>query len=213
MSKNDYSDLVEKLLENIKNNNYVFSDDIPNIELYMDQVTTFMDNNLGLFRRSSDEKILTKTMINNYSKCDILPPTDKKKYNSEHMILLLFVYYFKQILSIGDIKSLLDSLKDTLLKDSPLISINEFYDTIINTQLEHFDSFAKQVNYTMDVSKNLFNNLEQEDSEVLSLFAAAYLLSIQASAQKHMIIQLIDNYLKPTDKKKESKRPKKKATN
>jgi hypothetical protein len=205
MSKKDFSIYIEELLENIKNNDYVFSKDIPNIELYMDQVTTFMEKNLGLFKRLNDEKILTKTMINNYSKCDILPPTDKKKYSNEHLILLLFVYYLKQTLSIQDIKTLLDSLKN-VLKKSPDMSINSFYDIIINTQLKYFDSFANQVNYTMDISKELFKDMDTDNKEILSIFTATYLLNIQASAYKYMSTQLIDNYLKREENKKETKK-------
>ena len=56
-------------------------EDIPNIDLYMDQVTTFMDSQLATSKRHEDDKILTKTMINNYAKNDLLPPPEKKKYS------------------------------------------------------------------------------------------------------------------------------------
>ncbi len=207
MSKKKYDKFIQDLLEFIKSRDYVNSKDIPNIDLYMDQVTTFMDDHLGLFKRSEDEKILTKTMINNYSKFEILPPTNKKKYTNDHMILLLFVYYFKNVLSIPDIKALLDPVKDILLKDDSPIDMGDFLDRIMTVQENHYDSLATQVNHTVEVSKGLFDEFSEEDQEKLSIFTTAYLLTIQATAQKHMATQLIDQYLnkRETPKTKQSK--------
>ena len=71
-------DLINQVLEEIESFNI---DDIPNIDLYMDQVTTLMDTRLAASKRYPDDKILTKTMINNYTKNHLLPPSDKKKYS------------------------------------------------------------------------------------------------------------------------------------
>lgn len=215
MAKKKHDKFIEDLLEFIKTRDYVYSKDIPNIDLYMDQVTTFMDDHLGLFKRTEDEKILTKTMINNYSKCDILPPTNRKKYTNEHMILLLFVYYFKNILSIPDIKALLDPVKDIVLRDDSPLSMEDFLDRIMDIQVEHYSSMADQVNHTVSISQDLFTEVNDEDREKLSIFTTAYLLSIQATAQKHMATQLIDNYLSKSNsnaKDKEKPRPKDKST-
>ena len=62
------------------------SDDIPNIDLYMDQVTAFLDERLQKsVRNKTDERLMTKTMINNYAKNDVIPPPVRKKYNKEHI--------------------------------------------------------------------------------------------------------------------------------
>ena len=66
------------LLESLNELNYIEPDDIPNIDLYMDQITTFMDENLNSSKRYSDDKLLTKTMINNYTKNKLIPPPLKK---------------------------------------------------------------------------------------------------------------------------------------
>lgn len=210
MREKNYDKYIEDLLEFIKIKDNVHSADIPNIDLYMDQVTTFMDDHLGLFKRFDDEKILTKTMINNYSKCEILPPTNKKKYNHNHMILLLFVYYFKNILSIPDIKKLLDPVKDIVLDDKSPISMDIFLDRIMDVQAAHYDSLVTQINHTATISKDLFPEVDEADREKLSIFTTAYLLTIQATAQKHMATQLIDHYL--TEQKKSERSKKQKTT-
>ena len=76
--------------------------EIPDIDLYMDQVTTFMEDKLEKFKRTEEDKILTKTMINNYTKNEIIPSPKKKKYSKEHMMLLILTYHMKQTLSMGD---------------------------------------------------------------------------------------------------------------
>ncbi len=195
MGKKNYDRYIQDMMEFISTHEHVYSEDIPHMDLYMDQVTSFMDEHLGLFKRTDDEKILTKTMINNYSKCGILPPTDKKKYSVDHMIILLFIYYFKNTLSITDIQALLDPIKDMTMRRGANVSLEEVLDTIMDTQKIHYETLQKQVNYTVEISKGLFPNATPEEQEKLSIFTTAYLLSIQASAQKHMVTQLIDNYI------------------
>ena len=74
---------IMDIIGKLKNIDYINPEDIPNIDLYMDQVTTFMDEHLAACKRLDDDKILTKTMINNYTKNDFLPPPVKKKYSKE----------------------------------------------------------------------------------------------------------------------------------
>ena len=108
--KIDMTDLLNSITENLKRIDYIKPEEIPNIDLYMDQVTTFMDEHLAGTKRRDEDKILTKTMINNYSKNNLLPPSVKKKYSKEHVLLLIFIYYFKSILSIKDIETVLAPL-------------------------------------------------------------------------------------------------------
>ena len=91
--KIDTDDFLNSIKESFARMKYIKSGEIPNIDLYMDQVTTFLDEKLKSSARNSqeDEKLVTKTMINNYTKNDVIPPPIKKKYNKDHMFLLIFV--------------------------------------------------------------------------------------------------------------------------
>ena len=93
--KADIREFLEQELVILNSTGFIKPEDLPNIDLYMDQITTFMDEQLSACKRYEDDKILTKTMINNYAKNDLLPPSVKKKYCKEHVLLLLFIYYFK----------------------------------------------------------------------------------------------------------------------
>ena len=74
----DTKDMLNSILTSISKIDYVKPEDIPNIDLYMDQVTTFMEAQLSSTKRYPEDKILTKTMINNYAKNNLLPPPVKK---------------------------------------------------------------------------------------------------------------------------------------
>ena len=104
---------IEKIIESTVNKlELIDSADIPSIDLYMDQVTTFMEKHLRESKRNEDDKILTKTMINNYAKNKLLPPPEKKRYSKEHVIMLVFIYYFKNVMSINDIKKMLTPISE-----------------------------------------------------------------------------------------------------
>ena len=77
MKSND--DRLLDIFTRLDSLDYVKPEQIPNIDLYMDQVTTFMDEHLEKAKRYPEDKILTKTMINNYAKNNLLPPPVKKK--------------------------------------------------------------------------------------------------------------------------------------
>ena len=100
------------ILEKLDKIDYIRPEDIPNIDLYMDQVTTFVDEELASLKRFEDDKMLTKTMINNYTKNNLLPPPQKKKYSKNHMFLLIYIYYLKSVISISDIKEIINPLTD-----------------------------------------------------------------------------------------------------
>ena len=103
----DDKSILKSILEHISGMDYIKPEDLPNIDLYMDQVTTFMEDQLASTKRHDDDKILTKTMINNYAKNNLLPSPEKKRYSKDHLLMLIFIYYFKNILSITDIQKLL----------------------------------------------------------------------------------------------------------
>ena len=123
----DTNDILNSILESLSRIDYIRPEEIPNIDLYMDQVTTFMDTQLAATKRYDEDKILTKTMINNYTKNNLLPPPLKKKYSKEHVLLLIFIYYFKNILSIKDIEIVLKPLKEKYFSGDSDMDLTAIY--------------------------------------------------------------------------------------
>ena len=122
------------LLGKLKTIDYISPDSIPNIDLYMDQITSFMDSQLASTKRREDDKLLTKTMINNYTKNDLLPPPNKKKYSKEHLLTLIFIYYLKNFLSINDIQTILNPITDKYFGNDGEFDMSDIYTEIFRME-------------------------------------------------------------------------------
>ncbi len=202
ISKEEY---ISSLINDLKNVKYIMPDDIPNIELYMDQVTTFMDKHLKSSKRYSEDKLLTKTMINNYTKNELLPPPDKKKYTKEHMFLLIFIYYFKNIMSISDIQSIFNPLTERYYGGKSDIGLEEIYEEIFRLEKEQTDALTKDMIRKMTKAKGSFEFVEnKDDHDFLTMFSFICILSFDVYMRKHVIEQIIDNSLK-ADKEQNNK--------
>ena len=196
----DNQEFVNSLLQRLAKLNYIKPGDVPNIDLYMDQVTTFMDEHLSDVKRYEDDKILTKTMINNYTKNDLLPPPVKKKYSKEHIYVLTFIYYLKNILSISDIQKLLNPLTDKFFNKEELPDLEYIYSEIYNMEKAQIASLSKDVVERTQVAKEAFLDVEnEEDKDFLQLFSLVGLLSFDVYMKKNIIESLIDDYTNKSD--------------
>ena len=86
--------------------------DIPNIELYLDQILSLVADKNASSTPRYQERSLTKTMINNYSKDGLISPINGKKYSRAHIIEMLLVYALKNTLSIDEIKRVLTGVRE-----------------------------------------------------------------------------------------------------
>ena len=150
---------------------YIKPEQIPNIDLYMDQVTTFMDEHLEKSKRYPDDKVLTKTMINNYAKNNLLPPPIKKKYSREHMLLLIFIYYFKNILSFNDIETLFHPITEEHFMDHSQLSLQDIYEQMFSLEKEQMKQLKEDLIRRFRTSQQVFTGQEEDDREYLQLFA------------------------------------------
>ena len=90
------NDRITDFVENVLDAELLRVENIPKIDLYMEQMISFLEEEIGGMLRRSDESVFTKTMVNNYTKFGILPRPDKKKYNRRHMIYLIYIFLLKQ---------------------------------------------------------------------------------------------------------------------
>ena len=188
----DTSNLLNSILEELSSLSYVHPGDVPNIDLYMDQVTTFMDEQLASTKRYPDDKILTKTMINNYAKNHLLPAPDKKKYSKEHLLLLIYIYYYKSILSIGDIQSLLEPLTQRYFHKDGEMNMQSIYEEVFSLEKEQVEKMKQDVTEKYETASRIFPEAEAEDQEFLRIFSFICLLSFDVYVKKQVIEKLID---------------------
>lgn len=162
--------ILDHWLDDLSQFSYKDYKDLPDIDLYMDQVVTFLEKQLAIFQTSSLDKQITSSMINNYVKGEVVSAPISKKYNREHLALIEEVCTLKQVLTIAEVKQIIDERyrKDGAQKD------------------EIFDSFKNLLNEkiqeSIQVTKNALADIEDNDMKRLtdlvvdlSLTANAYI--------------------------------------
>ncbi len=189
---NEIHEFLRKILEKLQAIDYVKPESLPNIDLYMDQVTTFMNTQLASMKRHKEDKILTKTMINNYAKNNLLPPPDKKKYSKDHVLTLLFIYYFKNILSISDIQNILNPITDKYFKNDNGLSLQDIYNEVFGLEHEEAQLILKELARKYKTSLKTFADVPKEDAELLHKFSFICMLSFDVYIKKLIIEQTID---------------------
>ena len=205
----DKDNLLDSILASISRIDYVKSTDIPNIDLYMDQVTSFMEKELKSTKRYEEDKILTKTMINNYAKNDLLPPPVKKKYSKEHLMVLTFIYYFKNLLSISDIEKLLAPITEKHFHAEEGIDIASIYDEVCESDKKRTHILQEDIKSAFEASKDTFADVEGTDKELLQYFSFICMLSLDVYVKKQIIEKLIDLASAGKDSDKKEKKDKK----
>lgn len=203
-------DLLNSILNSLSHIDFIKPEDFPNIDLYMDQVTTFMDTQLSACKRHTEDKVLTKTMINNYAKNNLLPPPIKKKYSKEHMLALIFIYYFKNILSIGDIQAILNPITDKYFASDTNFSLEDIYSEIFRLEKAGIFNMQKDLTRKYQTSLQTFTDLPKEDQAELQRFAFICMLCFDVYMKKQLIEHMIDGRIPEMGKTKETSEENKK---
>ena len=160
--------ILGKWLNELDKFSYKDYTDLPDIDLYMDQVVTFLEKQLAIFQTSSLDKQITSSMINNYVKGEVVSSPIAKKYNREHLALIEEVCTLKQVLTIAEVKQILDERyrKDTIAKE------------------EIFNTFKELVNHknkeAIESTRSRLDTIEMNDLKGLTDLAMD--LALTASA-------------------------------
>lgn len=192
----DNDDLMNSIIASLGRIDTISLDEIPNIDLYMDQLTSFMDERLKKTTRHPEtDKILTKTMINNYAKNNLLPPPVRKKYSKDHLILLIFIYYYKSILSISDIQTLIEPLKSRFHLSDDEFNLSNIYETAYELQSEELEPVIEDLKKKYERSLKTYEdeNIPDDMKNRMQLFSFITLLSYDVYVKKLLIEKIVDN--------------------
>lgn len=165
------------LLAELGLENNVQLEDIPGIDLYMDQVIQLFERSFGSSTRNEEDKVLTKTMINNYAKGKLFFPIKNKKYSKEHLILISLIYQLKGGLSIQDIKLTLEGISTKV--ESGDIQLDEFYKSYLNLHQKNIEIFNQDVLKTeQDVKEEVHRLDEEKPDELETVLLIASLINL-----------------------------------
>jgi hypothetical protein len=148
---NDFN--IDNYINSQKASSNINLDDFPEIDLYMDQVMQLFESKLSYTKRNDDDKVLTKTMINNYVKGNLLMKIKNKKYTKNHMILMGLIYNLKGALSLTDIKTILTPIIDAFEKEQEY-PLHDVYQSFIDI----YDSNLEDIKYS---SNKIYENIKQ----------------------------------------------------
>ena len=189
---------VDEIIKKLALTERVEEKDIPEIDLYMDQVIQIFEQKLSSSKRKENDKVLTKTMINNYAKAKLLMSIKNKKYSKEHLLLMSMIYELKGSLSISDIKDLFDNIvkKYDEDKEYDLRNLYKLYLNITNSNYEDFlgniDKQIKCVKGIIDDSEE-FNEYEEKFLFICSMVSMSNMYRRVAEA-------MVDEYFAEGDK-------------
>lgn len=191
MNKEDVKDIIKKQSKEEK----IQLEDIPELDLYMDQVIQLFEKKLSSSKRNEEDKVLTKTMVNNYAKAKLLMPIKNKKYSKEHLILMSLIYDFKGALLISDIKLLLDEIVKGYESDEEY-NIRELYLDYLNNCSEDNEEIEKYLNEKVE---KIFKGSDKEDFKEKFLLVSTMIN--MSNVYRKIGEKLIDKYFREGEEK------------
>lgn len=190
-----YEEYVKTILDDYVNRGRILPGDFPDMELYMDQAAMFMNKKLEIYQKNDDEPVMTKAMISNYVKHDMLPKPNKKKYSRDHLAMLTLIFYLKGVLQVQDIENLMKPLIDNYNSEfEERFDFLKLYGGIENLYSAQRDKAAEEVYQDIDHIKKFLSKYENADDDATELFMLICLLSMRADAQRYIVQKLMDEY-------------------
>lgn len=194
----DYKENILNSLKELNLKEEIKLEDIPKLDLYMDQVITLFENELSETKRNETDKILTKTMINNYTKDKILMPAQNKKYSRNHIIMMILIYNLKQSLPINDIKFVLNKIVENFNDkddESEKLNLESIYKIFLNIKDIESTNILQDLDNNIDNILNEISNSNKDDDYLASLLTVLMLVT-KANLYKKLAETIIDTHLK-----------------
>ena len=130
--------MVQQLLVDYANEVFDVSfprwDDLPKFDLHMDQVLELLNEYLAVLKLTNDP-LVTKSMIHNYLKLELIPKPQKKRYNRKHLAYLIAIIMLKNIITIPEIKT-------GVMHQSKVSGLKGAYELLITVQENAFKHAA-----------------------------------------------------------------------
>lgn len=186
---------IQEFIQELGLENQITLEDIPAIDLYMDQVIQLFETKYSGSKRDSGEKVLTKTMINNYAKGKLFIPIKNKKYSKEHLILISLIYQLKGALSINDIKITLDGVNKSFLKGN--LNLEELYSSYLDLSTQNVESFKEDLINRAQASVEEVRKWENKNQEYLEKFlliaSLVNISNLYRRAAEKLVDQLVED--------------------
>lgn len=189
---------VDEIIKKLALTERVEEKDIPEIDLYMDQVIQIFEQKLSGSKRKNNDKVLTKTMINNYAKAKLLMSIKNKKYSKEHLLLMSMIYDLKGSLSISDIKDLFDNIVKKYDEDKEY-DLRSLYKLYLDINNYNYEEFLKNIDKQIDCVKGIVDDSE-EFNEYEEKFLFICSMVSMSNMYRRVAEAMVDEYFAEGDK-------------
>lgn len=183
---------IYKQLEDLTLSNQLSPEEIPNIDLYMDQVIQLFESKFSSSKRNDDEKVLTKTMINNYAKGKLLFPIKNKKYSKDHILLIAMIYQMKSVLSISDVGKSLKGINHQVSEDN--LQLEGFYESYLRVMENNVELFEEFISNQQDLVRE-FNEKEVTESDYLQQVLLILSFTGMSNFYRRAAEKMVDNLI------------------
>lgn len=151
-------------------------EELPDFDLYMDQVITLIERYLNILE-DGKETIITAAMVNNYVKLKLIPKPNKKKYNKEHIAYLIAITLLKQILTISEVR-------DGIAYQARISGTHNAYNLYCEEQEKAFTICASQILKDVELTQR-----EEISYDSMVVKMAAHALAQKLVAQKIVFVE------------------------
>lgn len=184
---------INQFIESLGLEKMLTLEEIPKIDLYIDQVIQIFENKYGETKRNNKDKVLTKTMINNYAKGKLFFPIRNKKYSREHILLISLIYQLKGGLSISDIKETLEEINEKIVAEE--FSIDSFYTGYLHLIAQNVEDFKKDLEVleervSEEEKRTLENNNPKNLKQILMISSLIHMSNLYRRAAEKMVDEI-----------------------
>ena len=177
---------LEKTIEAVFADRDIMPDEVPQLDLYMDQVLTLFDQCLSGSKRTPEDKLLTKTMVNNYVKQRLIPAPKRKRYTRRHVASLLFICAFKRVYSIAQLQRIMGMIEEAHVDAGAL------YDEVVSAlECALAEQFAVGPDFVAPVVEPTIRPLDEAGREVAPGLARVLEAAVASLAAKVYVEQTL----------------------
>ena len=206
-----YEEYLKIQLEKLKKAGLITTSDLPEMNLYIDQVSTVFQKYLDQLDGNLADKYVTKPMINNYAKRGLIARPDGKRYTKDHMIMIAMVIYLRSIFKMEDISKIMKPLIDGFRSEYDDTIRPEVVFSLAQEATENSrNEFFKGIDESVSVIKNSIEDTDLAGDQRMEVLVLILTLAMRAEMEKYLADRLMKVYFEEPEKdlKDRSKRQK-----
>ncbi|MGI6230379.1 MAG: DUF1836 domain-containing protein [Tractidigestivibacter sp.] len=162
------------------------SSELPRLDLYLDQLLSFVSQELSFMQLPDEGPLVTGSMVNNYVKLHVLPAPIKHRYTRKHVAVLICVCAFKRVFSISQVAKVVHMVSRE--------DVDEFqvYDELCSAlECSLAEQFAVSPEFVVPAVEPEIHLVSKHEGKSLTLLERTLEASVVSLASKIYVDQLL----------------------